>query len=97
IEIRSTLPGDADLTGSVNTSDFTMLAANFNQSNLFWPQGDFNSDGTVNALDFNALATRFGQSLSAPALGTIVPEPASLLAASMVAYLARRRVRFVAR
>jgi len=91
IEIRFTLPGDTDLNGTINTADFTTLAANFNQPGLFWPQGDFNYDGVINALDFNALASNFGQSLAAPALGALVPEPASIGALLLSSLMVRRR------
>jgi len=55
----------------------------------------------VNALDFNAVATNFGQStiigapiIGSPALGTLVPEPASMgliLAAGAMTMSRRRR------
>jgi hypothetical protein len=52
---------DANDDAQVNTLDFNMLAANFNQqSGSSWSGGDFNADGKVNALDFNTLATNFG-------------------------------------
>jgi autotransporter-associated beta strand protein len=95
VEIRFTVPGDANLDGQVNSTDFTMLAANFNQSDRFWPQGDFNYDGKVNALDFNAIATNFGQSLAAPAMGTLAPEPTTLalVCLSITGVFPRRRRR----
>ena len=75
-----TLPGDANKDHQVNTADFNLLAAKFNQNSNAWGDGDFNFDGKVNALDFNMLATNFGQTVSfgAPALGSIVPEPVAL-------------------
>jgi hypothetical protein len=42
-----TLLGDANLNGVVNSSDFNILAANFNQSIAGWGQGDFNYDSLV--------------------------------------------------
>src|SRR5207248_10943575 len=92
-----TYSGDANLDGVVNSADFDLLAANFNSSsNLNWVNGDFNYDGTANALDFNMLASNFGQTLPSgslsPGLGTLVPEPASVMGAGWLAYsLARRR------
>jgi Dockerin type I domain len=89
--------GDANMDGTVSTADFMALANNFNYngSSPTWMKGDFNYDGKVNALDFNLLATNFGQTLSvsAPALGSLVPEPASLgmLALAAGAMLGRRR------
>ena len=43
--------GDANVNGVVDTSDFTLLAQNFNGTGKVWGQGDFNYDGVVNALD----------------------------------------------
>ncbi|MGD0769916.1 MAG: autotransporter-associated beta strand repeat-containing protein, partial [Tepidisphaeraceae bacterium] len=45
IEVAYTLLGDANLDGIVNATDFTILAANFNQPVTGWDQGDFNYDG----------------------------------------------------
>jgi len=64
IEIMYTLLGDANLDGLVNTSDFNILAANFNQSITGWDQGNFNYDGLVNTADFNELAANFNQGVS---------------------------------
>lgn len=63
IEIMYTLLGDANLDGKVNGADFTIMAANFNQSvTNGWDQGDFNYDGSVNGGDFVLLAANFNQS-----------------------------------
>ena len=93
VEIRFTLPGDTDLNGVVNTADFMALANNFATPNGLWAQGDFNYDGSVNALDFNALATDFGATLAAPALSTLVPEPASFAFPGLVMMSCIRRRR----
>ncbi|MGD0769280.1 MAG: autotransporter-associated beta strand repeat-containing protein [Tepidisphaeraceae bacterium] len=61
IEVAYTLLGDANLDGEVNAADFTILAANFNQSITGWDLGDFNYDGIVNAADFTDLAANFNQ------------------------------------
>jgi autotransporter-associated beta strand protein len=88
IVVRYTYAGDADLSGGVNTSDFTTMAQNFGKTGQVWVQGDFNYDGVVNALDFNAIATNFGAPAiaSPPALGSVVPEPGSfaLIGAALV-------------
>jgi autotransporter-associated beta strand protein len=93
VEIRYTLPGDADLNGIVNTSDFMTLASNFAAATPFWAEGDFNNDGVVNALDFNALASNFGASLSAPALSTLVPEPGLIGVLTSMSFICVRRRR----
>jgi autotransporter-associated beta strand protein len=88
--------GDANVDGIVNTIDFNALAANFNTATVpVWAQGDFNYDGKVNALDFNMVAGNFGATpITAPTLGSLVPEPASLgLIGLGLASLMSRRVR----
>jgi hypothetical protein len=90
--------GDANFDGTVDVTDFNMLAADFNKSGQKWSTGDFNFDGVVNAEDFDALAANYGSvATPAPALGTLVPEPASpgLLAACGLASVRtfRRRQR----
>ena len=90
--VRYTLAGDANLDQVVDTSDFTALAASFDQSGRNWFQGDFNYDGVVNALDFNILASNFGASLSSPALGSLVPEPSSAIVLVSPLLLRRRRI-----
>jgi hypothetical protein len=67
IEVAYTLLGDANLDGTVNGEDFTILASNFNQSVTSWDQGDFNYDGTVNGEDFTLLAANFNQQVSGAA------------------------------
>jgi len=62
IEIMYTLLGDANLDGKVNGTDFTLMAANFNDSvTNGWDEGDFNYSGTVNGDDFVLLADNFNQ------------------------------------
>jgi hypothetical protein len=94
ILLRYTLMGDSNLDGTVDSGDFNQLANAFNSSGQHWFTGDFNYDGIVNALDFNAIASNFGSSLAAPALGSVVPEPATI-AAMMLAplFFVRRRSR----
>jgi autotransporter-associated beta strand protein len=89
--------GDANLDGTVNALDFNAVATNFGvSSSSVWVQGDFNYDGLVNSADFTALGQNFNrvESTPAPALGSLVPEPASLglvLAAVGMTMLRRRR------
>ena len=93
VSVKFTYTGDANLSGTVDTSDFMAMALNFGSTSATWQQGDFNYDGVVNALDFNSIATNFGQAtLPAPVLGSLVPEPGSLsLLALAGGLLARRR------
>jgi hypothetical protein len=108
IEVIYTLLGDANLDGSVNGSDFAILATNFNKAVSGWDQGDFNYDGAANGADFASLASNFNQGSSqaadAAALDSFaasngllanVPEPTSvgLLLSAGAGLLIRRRKR----
>ncbi len=61
IEIKYTLLGDANLDGTVNGTDFSILAANFGLGATNWDQGNFLYGSSVNGSDFSALAANFGQ------------------------------------
>jgi GH35 family endo-1,4-beta-xylanase len=91
--IRYTLAGDANLDGAVNALDFNALAANYAGAAGIWRLGDFNYDASINSLDFDSLAINFNQSLAVPsgALGMLIPEPATMLIASLWLIAQRRR------
>jgi autotransporter-associated beta strand protein len=95
--VAYTYYGDANVDGKVNALDFNAVATNFGAAGgKIWSQGDFNYDGFVNTLDFNSLAANFNQSIAipaAPALGTLVPEPASVALLAGLMCLTRRRAR----
>jgi autotransporter-associated beta strand protein len=60
IELKYTLLGDANLDGTVNGADFSILAANFGQGYTNWDQGNFLFTPAINGADFSALAHNFG-------------------------------------
>jgi fibronectin-binding autotransporter adhesin len=60
IELKYTLLGDANLDGTVNGADFSILAANFGQGYTNWDQGNFLFTPTINGADFSAMAHNFG-------------------------------------
>ena len=92
IEVKYAYLGDANLDGTVNALDFNAVATNFGGSSKFWFNGDFNYDGTVNTSDFTALASNFNAlPLSAPSLGSLVPEPCMVMGLATLALLSRRR------
>jgi hypothetical protein len=78
IELKYTLLGDANLDGTVNGSDFSILAANFGQGFTNWDQGDFVYTTAVNGSDFSALAANFGQGDSGADAGITSADIAAL-------------------
>lgn len=90
--MRYTLSGDADLSGSVNSIDFTRLASGYGSLSGRWVMGDFDYNGKVNTLDFNLLAGNFGATaLPGASLGSMIPEPGHAIAIVGVAGWLRRR------
>jgi hypothetical protein len=90
------LPGDANVDGKVNTIDFNVLTGNFGvMSDATWRMGDFNLDDKVDSIDFAQLVANFGRTQpSGAAMGSVVPEPASLVSLSaigLMSFLARSR------
>jgi fibronectin-binding autotransporter adhesin len=61
ILLKYTLLGDANLDGTVNGTDFSILASNFGLGVTNWDQGNFLYGSSVNGSDFIALAANFGQ------------------------------------
>jgi hypothetical protein len=53
--------GDADLDGTVNDVDFTVLLNNWGSGST-WSECDFNADGTVDDTDFTMLLNNWGYS-----------------------------------
>jgi hypothetical protein len=71
IELAYALDGDITLQGSVNGTDFGLLAAHFGKTTTAgWEQGDFTYSGTVSGTQFSLLAGNFGK----VATGTAVTE-----------------------
>jgi hypothetical protein len=91
----SLLAGDGNADGAVDSSDFAMLAAHFDQTDTTRATGDFNGDGVTNALDFNVLANHFGDSAagSFSINSIVVPEPVALAALAVLALTFTRRGR----
>jgi hypothetical protein len=89
-----TLAGDANLDGVVNALDFNAVATNFGAVSPVWTQGDFDFDNDVSTSDFTVMAQNFGLTTAGAggaSLGSVVPEPATLLIAPALALLRRRR------
>ena len=97
VKVKLTYYGDTNLSGTVDSTDFSAFVAGYGEtSGGTWANGDFNYDDKVNTLDFNMLAGNFGAAaIPSPALGSVVPEPATaaLLALGGLLTAARRRSR----
>ena len=90
-DVKRALPGDADLNGRVELSDFLILSDNFGESGG-WTSGDFDFSGEVQLSDFLLLSENFGKSAGRSAS---IPEPNAryLLVAGTLSYLGFRRRR----
>jgi hypothetical protein len=64
--VKFTLLGDANLDGTVNFNDFSLLQNHYGQAGD-WSGGDFNYDGTVNFNDFSLLQNNYGKTLGGAA------------------------------
>ena len=64
ILIRYTLYGDANLSGAIDSDDYTLLDRAYARSlsDAHWQDGDFNYDGAVDANDYLLIDTTLGQS-----------------------------------
>jgi Zinc carboxypeptidase len=88
---RSYLPGDANLDGSVDGSDFNIWNNSKFTTNASFCSGDFNANGVIDGGDFGLWnAYKFTSSD-----GTQVPEPAagSLLTCCLIGYCGVRMMR----
>ena len=83
---KPALPGDANLDGTVDISDFFILKTYFDEDPSVWQEGNFNEDTIVDLSDFFILKAHFDESN---------PEPATigLLALGGCLALVRRRRR----
>ena len=79
------LPGDANLDGVVDATDYITLKQNFGMTGADWSHGNFTVDtvgdgGTVDWADLQLLMTNFGTRGAAPAAPTApAPEPGSVM------------------
>ncbi len=64
--VASLLPGDADLNGIVDLTDYNIFVSNYGTaggSGMLFTQGDFTGDGGVTFSDLGYLASSFGRDL----------------------------------
>jgi hypothetical protein len=77
--LKPTLPGDANLDGTVDINDLTIVLAHYGQTGMTWSQGEFTGDGTVDINDLTIVLAHYSQSVGAPAGPVAVPEPSTFL------------------
>ena len=93
-------PGDADLNLTTDVRDFNVWNTNKFTSGTDWASGDFDGNGVTDVRDFNVWNTAKFTSVTtpgAPAAGSQVPEPGTLVllaigAMALFAGLRRREV-----
>jgi autotransporter-associated beta strand protein len=62
LTVMVALPGDADLTGQVDSADLALLIGNYNLPGV-WADGDFNYDGVIDSTDLALVIGNYNQSL----------------------------------
>jgi hypothetical protein len=80
IEIFETIPGDADLSGTVDIADFTIWLNHFGGAGG-WGDGNFTgvSDTDIDIADFTIWLNNFGSSVAPAPVAAVVPEPSALM------------------
>jgi hypothetical protein len=94
--VKTVLPGDANLDGTVDINDLTVVLAHYGQTGMTWSQGEFTGDGTVDINDLTVVLAHYNQSVGAPAGLAAVPEPTTPLLSGIalvgpLAYAWRKR------
>jgi probable HAF family extracellular repeat protein len=79
--LTPTLPGDANLDGTVDLNDLTNVLINYSQTGVVngWNLGDFNGDGRVDINDLTIVLTSYGQSLGSFPDVAAVAEPSAFV------------------
>jgi fibronectin-binding autotransporter adhesin len=104
--IKYTYYGDADLSGHVDGTDYSLIDSGFGGAGTGWQYGDFNYDGVIDGSDYSLIDNTFNQQTTAgyavqvatqtseiAAGSTAVPEPgcSMFLSILVTGLLARRR------
>jgi autotransporter-associated beta strand protein len=80
VALKETFFGDADLNGSVNAADYSMIDNGYSNHLSGWVNGDFNYDGVTNAADYSLIDQSYVfQTTGGPSLPT-APLAAALAA-----------------
>ncbi len=65
VTVMSTLPGDGDLSGTVDSTDLGLVINNYNHAGE-WDTGDFNYDGVVDSTDLGFVINNYNHALPLP-------------------------------
>jgi predicted outer membrane repeat protein len=76
--VKYTYYGDADLSGKVDGTDYSLIDHGFNAHSTGWQNGDFNYDGKIDGSDYSLIDNAFNMQGSlfaaAPAVGDAIPQ-----------------------
>jgi hypothetical protein len=78
--VKYTYYGDADLSGVVDGSDYSLIDNGFTQKLTGWFNGDFNYDGVVDGSDYTLMDNAFN--LQGTTLASAVATPTAQVAGS---------------
>jgi len=96
ILVKYTIPGDANLDGSVNFSDLVILAQQYGTAGAAWDQGGFGYAGVVNFADLVALAQNYNKTVGTAAMSAgstaLVPSADAAATASDSSLKSRNRL-----
>jgi hypothetical protein len=78
IRYAPSLPGDADDSVTVDSTDLNTVLSNYNKTHAgdAWAYGDFNGDGRVDSTDLNIVLSNYNHGTNVTAA---VPEPSTLV------------------
>ena len=95
--LRPALLGDANLDGTVDVNDLSVVLTQYDKSvGMSWSTGDFNGDGTVDVNDLSNVLTNYDKTAGLSAAGVkAVPEPGAIVLlavgiAGLLAYFRRK-------
>lgn len=71
--VKYTWYGDADLSGKVDGTDYTLIDHGYNAGAIGWQNGDFNYDGQVDGTDYSLIDNAFNMQRPSLPDGIVVP------------------------
>jgi probable HAF family extracellular repeat protein len=74
------MSGDANLDGTVDIADLSIVLTNYDKTGMTWTQGDFDGSGTVDINDLSKILTNYDKTAGLSGTGIMaVPEPTTLV------------------